>query len=146
MLLDLSKTFEANKAETKLKQLIKKGAKIELTEKKGIRSTKTNSYLHAIITIFAVEYGETREYTKQTIFKSTVNPDVFVYDRVNKKTNETREDLRSSKDIPQDQMNLSINRFRNFASENGIYIMDAEEYKQNYFLVKQMEEENKMYL
>jgi hypothetical protein len=32
MLLDLSKPFEAKKAQTKLSQLIKKGAKIELTE------------------------------------------------------------------------------------------------------------------
>ena len=43
-------------------------------------------------------------------------------------------------------MNIAIERFRNFASDNGIYLMDAEEFKQNYFLVQQMQEENKIYL
>lgn len=146
MLLDLTKQFEINKAETKLQQLIKKGAKIELTEKKAMRSVKQNSYLHAILTIFAVEYGETIEYTKQTIFKATVNADLFIYERTNKITGEIREALLSSKDISKDEMIIAIEKFRKFASENGIYIMDAEEFKQNYFLVQQMEEENKFYL
>ena len=146
MLLDLTKQFEINKAETKLSQLIKKGAKIELTEKKAMRSVKQNSYLHAILTIFAVEYGETIEYTKQTIFKATVNADLFIYERTNKITGEIREALLSSKDISKDEMIIAIEKFRKFASENGIYIMDAEEFKQNYFLVQQMEEENKFYL
>ncbi len=146
MLLDLTKQFEINKAETKLQQLIKKGAKIELTEKKAMRSVKQNSYLHAILTIFAVEYGETIEYTKQTIFKATVNADLFIYERTNKITGEIREALLSSKDISKDEMIIAIEKFRKFASENGIYIMDAEEFKQNYFLVQKMEEENKFYL
>ena len=146
MLLDLTKQFEINKAETKLSQLIKKGAKIELTEKKAMRSVKQNSYLHAILTIFAVEYGETIEYTKQNIFKATVNSDLFIYERTNKITGEIREALLSSKDISKDEMIIAIEKFRKFASENGIYIMDAEEFKQNYFLVQQMAEENKFYL
>ena len=146
MLLDLSKTFEINKAETKLQQLIKKGAKIELTEKKAMRSVKQNSYLHSILTIFAVEYGEQIEYVKQTIFKATVNADLFIYERTNKITGEIREALLSSKDISKDEMIIAIEKFRKFASENGIYIMDAEEFKQNYFLVQQMAEENKFYL
>jgi len=146
MLLDLTKQFEINKAETKLQQLIKKGAKIELTEKKAMRSVKQNSYLHAILTIFAVEYGEQIEYVKQTIFKATVNADLFIYERTNKITGEIREALLSSKDISKDEMIIAIEKFRKFASENGIYIMDAEEFKQNYFLVQQMAEENKFYL
>ena len=146
MLLDLSKQFEAKKAQVKLQQLIKKGAKVELTEKKGVRSVKQNAYFHAVLTIFAVSYGETREYTKQTIFKATVNPEIFIYERANTITGEVREDLKSSKDITTQEMNLAIERFRNFASENGIYIMDASEYKQNWFLVKQMEQENEKHL
>ena len=146
MLLDLSKTFEAKKAEVKLKSLIDKGAKIELTEKTGSRSTSQNSYLHAVLTIFAVEYGERLEYVKQHIFKSVVNTEIFLTEYVNVKTGEVREDLKSSKDISKHEMNTSIERFRNFASENGIYIMDADEFKNNYFLVKQMEEQNKEFL
>ena len=146
MLLDLSKQFEAKKAEVKLQQLIKKGAKVELTEKKGIRSVKQNAYFHAVLTIFAVSYGETIEYTKQHIFKATVNPETFVYERANTKTGEIRLDVKSSKDITTKEMNLAIDRFRNFASDNGIYIMDADEFKQNWFLVKQMEQENEKHL
>jgi hypothetical protein len=93
-----------------------------------------------------VEYGETIEYTKQNIFKATVNADLFIYERTNKITGEIREALLSSKDISKDEMIIAIEKFRKFASENGIYIMDAEEFKQNYFLVQQMAEENKFYL
>tara|TARA_Y100000389_G_scaffold143176_1_gene141341 strand:+ start:195 stop:377 length:183 start_codon:yes stop_codon:yes gene_type:complete len=56
------------------------------------------------------------------------------------------EDLKSTKNIAKDEMNIAIERFRNFSSENGIYLMDADEFKNNYFLVQQMEEENKIYL
>jgi len=129
MLLDLLKPFEAKKAQTKLSQLIEKGAKIELTEKKAMRSVKQNSYLHAILTIFAVEYGETIEYTKQTIFKATVNAELFIYERTNKKTGEIREDLKSTKEkepkegiynihLPSMKLNIEfIKKIRSFASK-----------------------------
>jgi hypothetical protein len=146
MLLDLNNPFERNKAEMKLKMLIEKKAKIELTEKKPNRTVKQNSYLHAVLTIFAIEYGEKLEYVKQIIFKQLVNPVIFKTEYVNQKSGEIREDWKSTKDLTTAELSTAIERFRNFASENGIYIMSAEEYRDNYFYFKQLEEQNQVYL
>lgn len=146
MLLDFSKPFDVNKGRTRLEYLILKEAKIDLTQKHDKRSVDQNSYFHAVITIFAVEYGETMRYVKERMFKHEVNPEIFIYERVNKKTSESRPALRSSAELTTKEMGEAIDRFLIYASNQGIYIMTADEYKQNYFLVKQMKEANKEYL
>jgi len=146
MLLDLNNPFERNKAETMLKTMIDKKAKIELTEKKDNRTIKQNSYLHAVLTIFAIEYGDKLEYVKQVMFKQLINPEIFKTEYINKKTGEVREDWKSTKDLTTEELSKAIERFRNFASEQGIYIMSADEFKDNYFYFKQLEEQNKIYL
>ena len=146
MLLDLNNPFERNKAETMLKTMIEKKAKIELSEKKDNRTIKQNSYLHAVLTIFAIEYGDKLEYVKQIMFKQLINPEIFKAEYINKKTGEVREDWKSTKDLTTDELSKAIERFRNFASEQGIYIMSADEFKDNYFYFKQLEEQNKIYL
>lgn len=146
MLLDLSNSIQLNKFKTRCEFLIKKGSKVELTEKFGKRSTDQNSYFHAIITIFACDYGETLDYVKQEIFKRQVNPETFVFERINRITGETREALKSSSELTTQEMNTAIERFLNYSSSVGIYIMTADEYKENRWAVEQMREENRMYL
>lgn len=146
MLYDFSNTFEVQKARNYLEQLIKEKAKAQMSKKRPPRSVQQNSYLHAVLTVFAIEYGEKREYVKQEIFKKQVNPETFKTEFVNKKTGECREDWISTKDLDTKQLSFCIERFRNYASINGIYIMSADEYKDNYFYFKQLEEQNKMYL
>lgn len=59
MKLNLSNTYDKERAKTRLKVLIDKGAKIELTEIKGKRTIRQNSYLHVCISLFAIEFGYT---------------------------------------------------------------------------------------
>ena len=142
MLLDTSKPFEAKKAQTRLDFLIGKGAKIDITEKREKRSVDQNSFFYAVLTQFAVEYGETIEYVKERMFKAEINPEIFIFERENRKTGETRKALKSSADITTTEMALAINKFMKYAAEMGIYIMDADTYKENYFYVQQMKEQN----
>lgn len=146
MLLDLSKEFDVNKSRTRLEHLISKKAKIDMTEKFEKRSVRSNAYFHAILTIFACEMGETIEYVKQRVFKGLVNPEIFVYERVNTITGEIRKALRSSADLDSSEMNDAITRFIKFAADEGIHIMSSEEYIDNQFAIKQMAEINRHFL
>lgn len=146
MLLDTKIQFEAKKLQTRVDYLIAKGAKVDIVEKFPKRSTDQNSFFYAVLTQFCVEYGETIEYVKERMFKTEINPEIFIYERVNRKTGESRKALKSSADITTEEMSISINKFLKYAAEMGIYIMDAETYKENYFYVQQLKEANKEYL
>ena len=146
MLLDTSKPFEAKKALTRMKFLIDKGAKIELLEKKPRRSLRQNNFLHAIFTVFAIELGEHPEYVKQYIFKQVVNPETFKKDFVNKKTGEIREMWLSTSELKSDELSLAIERFRNFASTHGCYIMSSEEFIEQKFYFDQLVEQHKEFI
>ncbi len=115
--------FDLQKAKERFKWLISKGKTFELTEKRLKRSLNQNRYLHLILGWYAWEYGETREYIKQEVFKKVVNPEIFKTEYINKKTGEFREDWRSSADLDTKEMTTAINRFRDYASkEFGIYL------------------------
>jgi len=125
-----SREFDLHRAKVRFENLCKKRATFELTERKPLRSIPQNKYLHLILSWFALEYGETMEYIKQEFFKSAVNPEIFKYDRVNHKTGEVRQALRSSADLDTREMSIAIERFRDFASrEAGIYLPAANEDK-----------------
>lgn len=146
MLLDLSKHFEIQKARTQLEYLIEKKAKIDLTEKRNKRTVKQNAYLHAIFTVYAIEFGEHPEYVKQYIFKQMVNSDLFKGEFVNKKTGEIREMWLTTSKLNTKQMTLAIERFRNWSAQHGCYIMSSEEYIEQRFYFNQLVEQNKEYL
>ena len=146
MLLDLSNPFEVNKLRTQLEYLISKKAKIDITEKKPRRSSRQNAYLHAIFTVFAMELGEHPEYVKQYIFKQLVNTEIFKSDFVNKKTGEVRTMWLTTSKLDSAQMTLAIERFRNFASSHGCYIMSSEEYIEKQFYFNQLVEQHKEFI
>lgn len=128
MLYDTSNKLDKNRAIEKFKYLISKGKIIELKEKRKIRSISQNSYLHLILSWFALEMGETLKYTKETTFKKEVNPDIFKYEFVNRKTGEIRTEFKSSSLLNTKEMTTAIDRFRNFAStEFGIYLPEPKD-------------------
>ena len=127
MIFDTSKDFDRQTAIARFDKLMTAKAKFELTEKKPIRSIPQNSYLHLILSWFALEYGETLHYVKQNIFKAIVNPDLFVYQRVNRRRGKSRMDLRSTAELDSSQMTLAIDRFRAYSVKNGIYLPEAGE-------------------
>lgn len=123
MIFNAKLPLDQQRAVEKLKYFLKKGCRFELTEKRENRTLRQNNYLHLILSWFALEYGETLEYTKQVIFKQHINPDLFVTEYVNRKTGEMRSELKSTADLDTKQMTDAIDRFRNFASkEMGIYL------------------------
>lgn len=128
MIYDTSNELDKNRAIEKFKYLISKGKIIELKEKRKIRSLSQNRYLHLILSWYALEMGETLEYTKREVFKREVNPDIFIYEYVNRKTGEIREELRSTSLLNTKETTTVIDRFRNFASINfGIYLPEPQD-------------------
>jgi hypothetical protein len=136
----LSREFDLINARVRFERLCKKGATVEITEKKPSRSLRQNSYLHLILGWFGLNYGETQDYVKQEFFKRTVNPDIFVYERVNHKTGEIREALRRSRELDTRQMSIAIERFRDWSSkEAGIYLPAPNEDKYLEQVMKDLE-------
>lgn len=73
-----------------------------------------------------MEFGERMEYCKSVIFKRVVNPELFVQ-KVNDRFAGETEILRSSRDLTTEEMTTAINRLKVWASEQGIYLPDANE-------------------
>lgn len=145
MLFDLSNELQAAQFNTRADSLVKKGVIVDLTEKKPRRSSNQNSYLHVILSYFAVETGNTLEWVKQQYFKKLVNPSIFIREKTDKYLGKIKI-LRSSADLDVDEMSTAITRFRNWSSsEVGVYLPSADEER----LVQLMQieiERNKEYI
>ena len=114
------------KANERLQWLIKNEKRTEMKELRGKRTTPQNAYFHLLINYFAIEYGETFEFTKQDIFKKWVNPETFITTHKNPKNGKVREDLRSSADLNTKEMTTAIDRFKDFAHVKlGIKLPEA---------------------
>lgn len=128
MLYNLSTEIDRLRLSARIELLMAEGATVELSKKKKIRSISQNAYLHLILGFFASEYGDTVQYVKEEIFKRLVNPDVFLFERINQKTGERRSALRSSSELTTSEMTQSIDRFRIYASkEAGICLPEPNE-------------------
>ena len=125
MVYNLSTPLDVQNAKTRLELLVKRGCIIELTEKKQKRTLNQNAYLHLLLGYFASQTGNTLEWVKQQYYKKLCNPDLFIGEREDLFLGRVKY-VRSSADLRTDEMNLSIERFRNWsASEAGIYLPEA---------------------
>lgn len=125
MIYNLSSPLDAQNAKIRFEMLTKKGCLIELTEKKTRRSLSQNRYLYLLLGYFASQTGNTLEWVKQQYYKKLCNPDIFIGEREDRFLGRVKY-VRSSADLRTDEMNVSIERFRNWsASEAGIYLPDA---------------------
>ena len=92
MIYNTSKEDEAKNALIKLELLISRGVIVEVKEKKKVRSISQNSYLHVIITIYAIEYGCSLDEMKQLLkywkrlYK--VKGKAIIYDQTSKMNSE----------------------------------------------------------
>ena len=117
MRFNLSKESEVTSFKHRVEYLIEKGKKVELTEKRPIRSLSQNRYLHIVFSYFGLELGYTLEEVKQTIFKRIVCASDYVYQ---KKGIEFYKSTSSRNSL---EMTNDIEKFRNWSSiEHGIYI------------------------
>ncbi len=128
MIFNFENEIDCIKANERLQWLISKKKRSEIKELRGKRTTPQNAYLHLLINYFALEYGETFEFTKQYVFKELVNPDLFKTMRKNPKNGKERSILRSSADLNTKEMTDAIDRFKNWSvTKTGIRLPDANE-------------------
>lgn len=125
MTYDLSNEYEVRKVLLRLNALIKKGVLVELKEQRPLRTLSQNSYLHLLLQVFAMEYGCSLDVAKVDYYKRLCNQDLYEVEKVNKQ-GEVVKDLRSSADLTTEEMAQSIDRFKRFAAEGGIYLPDAD--------------------
>lgn len=122
MIYNTENPYEAEKCDKRYMQLRTKRAVIDMKEKRPRRSLNQNNYLHLIIGYFALEYGCSASEVKVKYYKEACNGDIFKVKRMNRR-GQMVPYLRSSADLKTDEMSLSIERFRNWASaEVGIYL------------------------
>lgn len=141
---DLSNPLHLEGFKVRANALVKKGGIVELTEKKQRRTNLQNAYLHTALSYFACEVGETMDYVKRHYFKILCNKDLFIREVEDKFLGKIKV-LRSSADLDTGEMTTAIERWRNWAAGEGIYIPSPDEHR----LVQQMEIEvsrNRMYL
>jgi hypothetical protein len=125
MKFNLTKDIDIARLRARVEYHIRKRTpNVELTEK---RTVKQNSYLHLILGWFAVESGNTMAYVKKNYYKELCNLQTFIIEKDDKYLGKVKE-LRSSADLTTSEMALTIDRFRNWASqEAGIYLPEANE-------------------
>lgn len=118
--------MDRNKFKVRSDFLLKKQVFVELKDISRL-SNNQNSYIHLILNIFAIEYGDTLENVKSEIFKEIVNPDIFVVKKVfDCRLNRVVVRLKSINDVSKEETNTAIERFKIYASkECGIFIPDA---------------------
>ena len=127
MIFDLSSDLGRTQFREYGRKLYREGWLVELTKKAGIRSIKQNSYLHLILSYFALQYGEKMEFVKREFFKIHVNPDTFILTKEDRILGKVKV-LRSSADLTTKEMTDCIERFRNWAAqEAGIYLPAPDE-------------------
>lgn len=119
MLYYLQDDFSRKKCVARFNYLLEHSALIELTDATK-RSSAQNNYLHTVLGAVALYVGESLEYVKQEIYKRMVNPELYVVEKDNKALGHIVT-LRSSKDLNKEEMSASIDRFRKWAAEHGIY-------------------------
>lgn len=145
MIYDTSNPLDKANFMLRAKKLAESGKVIELTEKKPKRSLPQNKYLHVLLAYFGTQTGNTLAWVKQQYYKKLVNPDLFIREKEDKYLGNIKV-LRSSADLDTSEFSLSVERFRNWASqEAGIYLPSADEY----IIIQQMEieiERNKDYI
>ena len=146
MLYDLQNELHAENFKKRVNALFLKKSIVELTEKKPQRTLKQNSYLHAALGFFGIQFGYTIEEVKTWYFKDTCNKELFVRYKPDSITGEQRKYLRSSAELTTEEMTVAIERFRNWSADvAGVYIPSPDEHR----LVEQMEIEvmrGRMYL
>lgn len=146
MWYNLKNPLEIDKFKDRVTELRNKGAVVELTEKRA-RSLQANKYLHLMLSKFALEYGYTLDEVKTHFYKVTVNPDIYVRERVDKFSGEIYKYVRSSAELTSDEMSKSIEAFREFWLEEGGYrFPSSDEYIALLHIQHDVENESKEFL
>lgn len=121
MVYDLKDVSDIGKFLASVRRLVGVGACVELTEKRHM-ALNQNKYLHIVLGVVAIAYGETVEDVKEYYFKRLVNPQIFIRDKILKATGEEIQCVRSTRDLTVEELSTALDRFIMWASQEGIYI------------------------
>lgn len=125
MQYDLSRPLDRERYEARCRSLVKKGAVVEMTEH-VFKTPNQNRYLHLLIGVVALDTGNTIEDAKVAYYKKMVNPDLFLRIRQDKLGNSI-ESVRSITELTKEEVSISIDRFKRWGYENGIYMPNPED-------------------
>lgn len=131
MIFDLTDKHEVRKLKEVLNDYASDGRAVVLKPYSPNRSLSLNNYLHLILNLFALEYGESMKYVKKEIFKKIVNPEIFISTYFDEKTGNHLPRLRSTAELTSAELSKAVSRFQNYsAKEAGIYLPDSESKKE----------------
>ena len=137
MIYNLANKQEQQRFTEKFAEYLNSGFIVELIKKRKPKTVSQNSYLHAIISIFAIEFGYTLEESK-TLLKRSCS---FMRYEKNGQWFLTR-----TRDLDTKQMASFVDWIRNYSAKQGLYLLDAEEYLENKFKIDSEIQKNKQYL
>lgn len=137
MLLDLSNILDRKKAKVYFDKLLLQNKKIELKVVQPNRSISQNSYLHVVISLYAINFGYTLNEAKTDLKRLC---EFMVYEKNGTKY------LKETSKMNSKELSEFLNWIRNYASLNGLYIPTAEEYKENKFSIDKEINNHKTYL
>lgn len=124
MKYDLSNSLELKKYETRSDELKKTGSKVDFTKIGQNRTVKINKYLHVCINLYAIEFGYTSNEAKTDLKRYC---SFMTYEKNGQKY------LVETSKQTNEECSKFIEWIRNYASNQGLYIPDADEYKNNRF-------------
>lgn len=137
MKLDLSIPLDQNKFATYSTKMLEGGKQIEFKEIRKSRTLKQNSYLHVIITLYAIHFGSTLEEAKTDLKRECS------FMRYKRNDNIY---LKSTAKLDTKELTEFIEWLRNYSSLNGCYLPTSEEYLSQKFDIDRDIDNNKEYL
>lgn len=137
MKFDLNINLDRNKYDTYSERLKELRKCVELKNIDGKRSPKINKYLHVCIDLYAIEFGNTRNEAKTDLKRYCP---FMTYEKNGKKY------LVETSKQTNEECSTFVSWIRNYASKQGLYIADAEEYRENRFSIDREIDRHKEYL
>ena len=125
MIYDFTREDDIDRFRARAEALIRQGKTVELLDKSR-RSGNQNRYLHLILGVVAMETGNRLEYVKTQYFKLLCNRDLFLVERDDPLAGRITE-VRSSADLTREEMTTAIDRYINWATQQGWRIPDPED-------------------
>ena len=139
MVYNLKDPMDVERFNKYVERLLKGGEVVDLKKKEVGRTLKQNSYVHLIIGYFAAQYGCGFDEAKIDFYKRAANRDLFERKEVNAKGVEVTY-LRSSADLTEEEMSLSIDRFRYWsASVASIYLPTKEDSEMQAYAMREID-------
>lgn len=139
MVYNLKDPMDVERFNKYVERLLKGGEVVDLKKKEVGRTLKQNSYVHLIIGYFASQYGCGFDEAKIDFYKRAANRDLFERKEVNAKGVEVTY-LRSSADLTEEEMSLSIDRFRYWsASVASIYLPTKEDSEMQDYAMREID-------